>query len=70
VSVVRFYNNRGTAEQQIEEGKQDKMTASLVIVSASNIVRLALDVLAYNFGTTWATFGVGRRCPSESRPGR
>jgi Transposase DDE domain group 1 len=53
-SVVRFYNQRGTAEQWIKEGKQ---AAAMTRLSChrfrANEVRLWLSVLAYNLGNLW-----------------
>ncbi len=53
-AVVRFYNQRGTAEQWIKEGKQAvKMTRLSCHRFRSNEVRLWLSVLAYNLGNLW-----------------
>lgn len=53
-AVVQFYNNRGTAEQWIKEGKQAvKMTRLSCHRFRSNQVRLALSLLAYNLGNLW-----------------
>jgi Transposase DDE domain group 1 len=53
-AVVRFYNQRGTAEQWIKEGKQAvKMTRLSCHRFRSNQVRLALSLLAYNLGNLW-----------------
>jgi hypothetical protein len=52
--VVRFYNNRGTAEQWIKEGKQAvKMTRLSCHRFRSNEVRLWLSLIAYNLGNLW-----------------
>jgi hypothetical protein len=60
-AVVRFYNKRGTAEQQIQEGKQAvKMTRLSCHRFRSSEVRLRLSVIAYNLGNLWP----GRRAPS------
>ena len=49
--VVRFYNQRGTAEQWIKEGKNAvKWTRLSCHGFADNQVRLQLFVLAYNLG--------------------
>src|ERR1035437_2783464 len=50
--VVRFYNQRGTAEQWIKEGKNAvNWTRLLCHDFVDNQVRLQLFVLAYNLGT-------------------
>jgi hypothetical protein len=49
--VVRFYNQRGTAEQWIKEGNNAvKWTRLSCHVFVNNQVRLQLFVLAYNLG--------------------
>ena len=49
--VVRFYNQRGTAEQHIKEGKQAITWTRLSCKRfANNEVRLQLHALAYNLG--------------------
>jgi hypothetical protein len=49
--VVRFYNQRGTAEQWIKEGKHAIRWTRLSCTSFdANQVRLQLHVLAYNLG--------------------
>jgi len=49
--VVAFYNQRGTAEQCIKEGKGAiKWTRLSCHSLAANAVRLQLHVLAYNLG--------------------
>jgi hypothetical protein len=49
--VVRFYNQRGTAEQYIKEGKMAlKWTRLSCSNMAQNEVRLQLHGLAYNLG--------------------
>ena len=49
--VVAFYNQRGTAEQWIKEGKGAiKWTRLSCRTFAANAVRLQLHVLAYNLG--------------------
>ncbi len=53
-AVVRFYNQRGTAEQWIKEGKQAvKMTRLSCHRFRSNEVRLWLSLIAYNLGNLW-----------------
>jgi len=53
-AVVRFYNQRGTAEPWIREGKQAvKMTRLSCHRFRSNEVRLWLSVIAYNLGNLW-----------------
>jgi hypothetical protein len=52
--VVHFYNQRGKAEQWIEEGKQAvKMTRLSCHRFRGNEVRLWLSILAYNLGNLW-----------------
>ena len=55
--MVRFYNNRGTAEvaaAAIKEGKQVlKMTRLSCHRFCSNPVWLAVSLLAYNLGNSW-----------------
>jgi hypothetical protein len=52
--VVRFYNERGTAEQWIKEGKQAvNMTRLSCHKFRSNEVRLWLTIIAYNLGNLW-----------------
>ena len=53
-AVVRFYNQRGTAEQWIGEGKQGvKMTRRCCHRFRSNEVRLSLSLIAYDLGNLW-----------------
>jgi len=53
-AVVRFYNQRSTAEQWIKEGKQAvAMTRLSCHRFRANEVRLWLSVLAYNLGNLW-----------------
>ena len=53
-AVVRFYNQRGTAEQWIKEGQQAvKMTRLSCHRFRSNEVRLWLSLIAYNLGNLW-----------------
>ncbi|HEY5174427.1 MAG TPA: IS1380 family transposase [Terriglobales bacterium] len=52
--VIRFYNQRGKAEQWIKEGKQaGKMTRLSCHRFKGNEVRLWLSILAYNLGNLW-----------------
>jgi hypothetical protein len=49
--VLAFYNDRGTAEQHIKEGKHAlKWTRLACMRFAANAVRLQLHALAYNLG--------------------
>ncbi|MDU8913741.1 IS1380 family transposase [Aestuariicoccus sp. MJ-SS9] len=60
--VVRFYNQRGTAEQHIKEGKQAINWTRLSCKGmAQNEVRLQLHALAYNLGV----FLQGANLPEE-----
>ena len=53
-AVVRFYNQRGTAEQWIKESKQAvAMTRLSCHRFRANEVRLWLSVIAYNLGYLW-----------------
>jgi len=59
---VRFYNQRGQAEQWIREGKQAvKMTRLSCHRFRSNQVRLALSLLAYNLGNLWRRLALPKR---------
>jgi len=50
-AVVHFYNQRGTAEQWIREGKESTHWTRLSCHrSRANEVRLLLGVMAYNLG--------------------
>ena len=61
-AVVRFYNQRGQAEQWIREGKQAvKMTRLSCHRFRSNQVRLALSLLAYNLGNLWRRLALPKR---------
>src|SRR5215472_308043 len=54
--VVAFYNQRGTAEQWIKEGKDPiKWTRPSCRSFAANAVRLQLHALAYNLGNFMRT---------------
>jgi len=60
-AVVHFYNRRGTCEQHIKEGKLAITWTRLSCVRyASNKVRLALFVLAYNLGNFMRRFALPR----------
>ena len=52
-SVVRFYNQRGTAEVVKEDKQAVKMTRLSWHRFRSNEVRLWLSVIAYNLGNLW-----------------
>jgi len=55
-NVVAFYNQRGTAEQWIKEGKGAiKWTRLSCRTFAANAVRLQLHALAYNLGNFMRT---------------
>jgi Transposase DDE domain group 1 len=57
--VVTFYNQRGTAEQWIKEGKGAiKWTRLSCLTLAANAVRLQLHVLAYNLGNFTRTLAM------------
>jgi hypothetical protein len=57
--VVAFYNQRGTAEQWIKEGKGAiKWTRLSCRTFAANGVRLQLHVLAYNLGNFMRTLAM------------
>jgi hypothetical protein len=57
--VVTFYNQRGTAEQWIKEGKGAiKWTRLSCRTFAANAVRLQLHVLAYNLGNFMRTLAM------------
>jgi hypothetical protein len=49
-AVVRFDNQRGTAEQWIKEGKATHWTRLSCHRFRANEVRLLLSVIAYNLG--------------------
>jgi hypothetical protein len=60
--VVAFYNQRGTAEQWIKEGKGAiKWRRLSCRTFAANAVRLQLHALAYNLGYLMRTLGMPRR---------
>jgi len=57
--VVAFYNQRGTAEQWIKEGKSAiKWTRLSCCTFAANAVRLQLHALAYNLGNFMRTLAM------------
>lgn len=57
--VVAFYNQRGTAEQWIKEGKNAiKWTRLSCCSFAANAVRLQLHALAYNLGNFMRTLAL------------
>ena len=57
--VVAFYNQRGTAEQWIKEGKGAiKWTRLSCRTFAANAVRLQLQALAYNLGNFMRTLAM------------
>jgi hypothetical protein len=57
--VVTFYNQRGTAEQWIKEGKGAiKWTRLSCRTLAANAVRLQLHALAYNLGNFMRTLAM------------
>jgi hypothetical protein len=59
--VVTFYNQRGTAEQWIKEGKVAiKWTRLSCHTFAANAVRLQLHALAYNLGNFMRTLAMPR----------
>jgi Transposase DDE domain group 1 len=57
--VVAFYNQRGTAEQWIKEGKNAiKWTRLSCFSFAANAVRLQLHALAYNLANFMRTLAL------------
>jgi hypothetical protein len=63
--VVAFYNQRGTAEQHIKEGKNAiKWTRLSCRTFAANAVRLQLHALAYNLGNFLRTLAM----PKTAQP--
>lgn len=61
-ALVRFCNQRGTAEQWIKEGKQGvkKMTRLSCHRFRSNEVRLGLSLIAYNLGNLWRRLALAK----------
>jgi len=65
--VVAFYNQRGTCEQYIKEGKNAiKWTRLSCRTFAANAVRLQLHVLAYNLGNFMRTLAMPKTAQSWS----
>jgi hypothetical protein len=65
--VVAFYNQRGTAEQWIKEGKGAiKWTRLSCHSFAANAVRLQLHALAYNLGNFMRTLAMPKAAESWS----
>jgi hypothetical protein len=65
--VVAFYNQRGTAEQWIKEGKGAiKWTRLSCRTFAANAVRLQLHALAYNLGNFMRTLALPETTKSWS----
>jgi hypothetical protein len=65
--VVAFYNQRGTAEQWIKEGKNVIKCTRLSCRSfAANAVRLQLHTLAYNLGNFMCTLAMPKTAQSWS----
>lgn len=66
-TVVRFYNQRGTAEQWIKESKQ---AVALTRLSChrfrANEVRLWLSIIAYNLGNLWRRLALPKRVATWS----
>jgi hypothetical protein len=59
--IVAFYNQRGTMEQHIKEGKNAiKWTRLSCRSLAANAVRLQLHALAYNLGNFKRTLAMPR----------
>ena len=62
--VVAFYNQRGTAEQWIKEGKSAvKWTRLSCRTMSANAVRLQLHVLAYNMANLLRTLALPAEWP-------
>src|SRR6516225_4239072 len=65
--VVAFYNQRGTAEQWIKEGKNAiKWTRLSCRTFTANAVRLQLHALAYNLGNFMRTLAMPKAAESWS----
>jgi len=65
--VVAFYNQRGTCEQYIKEGKNAiKWTRLSCRSFAANAVRLQLHALAYNLGNFMRTLAMPKMAPTWS----
>jgi Transposase DDE domain group 1 len=68
--VVAFYNQRGTAEQWIKEGKGAVKWTRLSCRSfAANAVRFQLHVLAYNLGNFMRTLAMPKTAEAWSLNG-
>ena len=65
-AVLRFYNQRGRAEQWIKEGKPAVKMKRSCDRFRSNEVRLWLNVMVYNLENLWRRLG----CRSGLRAGR
>jgi len=66
-AAVRFYNQRGTAEQWIKEAKQGvKMTRLSCHRLCSNEVRLWLSLIPYNLGNLRPGRPLGRVLPKRT----
>ena len=66
-AVVRFYNQRGTAEQWIKEGKQATHWTRLSCHRfRANEARLQLSLLAYNLGNLWHRLVLPKRIDAWS----
>ena len=64
---MRFYNQRGTAEQWIKEGKQATHWTRLSCHrSRANEARLQLSLLAYNLGNLWRRLVLPKRIDAWS----
>ena len=63
--IVTFYNQRGTCEQHIKEGKNAiKWTRLSCRTFAANAVRLQLHALAYNLGNFMRTLAMPKTAES------
>jgi hypothetical protein len=68
--VVAFYNQRGTAEQRIKEGKRAiKRTRLSSRTFAANAARLQLHALAYNLGNFMRTLALPKATEAWSLAG-
>jgi hypothetical protein len=65
--MVAFYNQRGTAEQWIKEGKGAiKWTRLSCRSFAANAVRPQLHALAYNLGNFMQTLAMPKASPPDA----
>ena len=65
--VLAFYNDRGTAEQHIKEGKYAlKWTRLSCMKFAANVVGLQLHALAYNLANFLRTLATPKESESSS----